>query len=229
MKLTVTFFPFIFLPFSCGVSSHSSSVKDADTAIQPLSSNQFRVNQDLVLTPKLLPVSNPRCEIDAHTPVGFKNVEFRSSRVIWANGIIIEGCGISGGFFRPVDMQPTDIELNVDGELKAVEGFPSAHSATPPQPPEKPQDRQEKPDRQGGSSQPANFSQTKSQRYVNRVKSRVVGFRGQCWKYVNDAITGVGGIRMGMYSMAFFRNTSVRCCYRSALYGKRLRGTIPGL
>ena len=57
------------------------------------------------------------------------------------------------------------------------------------------------------TKQPHNFSETKQKRFVNTVLSRVVGFQGKCWKYVNDAITGPGGTRMGMSAMEFFRNT----------------------
>ncbi|NRA63569.1 MAG: hypothetical protein HRU19_03755 [Pseudobacteriovorax sp.] len=46
-------------------------------------------------------------------------------------------------------------------------------------------------------------------RIVNRALSQTINQSlGQCWKYVNDAVTGIGGQRMGMHAMEFFRNNS---------------------
>ena len=57
-------------------------------------------------------------------------------------------------------------------------------------------------------SLPNNFSEKKKKRIVKNILSRITGFRGKCWKHVNDAVTGPGGARMGMSAMMFFKNTS---------------------
>ncbi|NRA68243.1 MAG: hypothetical protein HRU19_27410 [Pseudobacteriovorax sp.] len=64
----------------------------------------------------------------------------------------------------------------------------------------------------GGSSGGTNSAgvyQALANRIQQRAASQSLGRSlGQCWKYVNDAVTGRGGQRMGMSAMLFFQNTS---------------------
>ena len=59
----------------------------------------------------------------------------------------------------------------------------------------------------GGSS--VGVYQPLADRIRQRAVNQALGYSvGQCWKYANDAVTGRGGVRMGMYAMEFFRNNS---------------------
>ena len=64
----------------------------------------------------------------------------------------------------------------------------------------------------GGMSEEMSI-QTYHRELGNRIARRALRQNagrslGQCWKYANDAVTGRGGTRMGMYAWWFYRNTT---------------------
>lgn len=62
-----------------------------------------------------------------------------------------------------------------------------------------------------GLSGAGSVYQPLAERIASRARNQSAGVsKGQCWKYANDAVTGRGGARMGLYAAAFVRDNSAK-------------------